>query len=213
MTPEIVGPVTGLDRATVLGPCVLGLSGATDLGPLVLGEGVVIRAYAVLYAGSTLRDGVQVGHGALIREGNVVGARSSVGSGVHLEPGNDVGADTRIHGGSFLSTTTLGDGVFVGPRVTFTDDPHPPCPRYLDCVGGAVVEDGASIGGNATVLPGVTIGARSLVGAGSVVTRDVEPDRVVVGSPATDRGRRDELDCPAGHFSHAYAWLDGPGRV
>lgn len=212
MSPEVrlLGPVDGLDTARILGPCVLGQPGATDRGPLVLGEGVVIRAYAVLYAGSTIGAGAHVGHHALVREGNAVGEGASIGSGVHLEPGNVVGARTRIHSGGFLSSTTLGDDVFCGPRVTFTDDPHPPCPRYLDCVGGAVVGDGASIGAASTVLPGVTIGARALVGAGSLVTVDVPPDTVVAGAPARERGLRHELACPVGHFDHAYQWSAPP---
>lgn len=206
---EILGPVEGLDRASLLGPCVLGHP-VRDGGdrPLRLGDGVVIRAYAVLYQGSEIGDRVQIGHGALVRERNSIGADSSIGSGAHLEPGNVIGRRTRIHSGSFLSTVTMGDDVFCGPHVVFTDDPHPPCPRYLDCVGGAVVEDGASIGAAAVIVPGVTIGAGALVGAGAVVTRSVAAGDVVVGNPARPVGRRDGLACPAGLFERAYAWRE-----
>jgi acetyltransferase-like isoleucine patch superfamily enzyme len=205
---QVLGDVVGLDDAHILGPCVLGHPTRDgDAGPLVLGPGVVIRAYAVLYQGVTLGAGVQVGHGALVREGNVVGDGSSIGTSAQLEPGNRIGARTRVHSGCFLSTTTLGDDVFCGPRVVFTDDPHPPCPRYLDCVGGATVGDGASLGAASVILPGIQIGAGSLVGAGSVVTRDVDPGLVVAGNPARVRGTRDELACGAALFSSAYAWL------
>ncbi len=208
---EVVGPVTGLDDAVILGPCVLGqVPSAGEPRPLVLGRGVVIRAYAVLYAGSVLHDGVHVGHGALIREDNVIGPDSSIGSGVHVEAGNRIGARSRVHSGGFLASATLGDDVFCGPNVTFTDDPHPPCPRYADCVGGARVDDGASIGAGATLLPGVVVGAGALVGAGSVVTRDVAAGDVVAGNPAASHGKRAELACGAGLFPHAYAWLDEP---
>lgn len=209
---QVMGPVVGLEEATILGPCVLGHpSRDPDAAPLELGPGVVVRAYAVLYQGSRLGARVQVGHGALVREGNVVGDDSSIGSGAHLEPGNVVGARTRIHTGGFLSSTTLGDDVFCGPHVTFTDDPHPPCPQYLDCVGGAVVEDGASIGARAVILPGIVIGARSLVGAGAVVTEAVGADDVVAGVPARRVARRDQLECHAGHYAHAYEWVTVPG--
>ena len=215
----LAGPVVGLEHAQILGPCVLGQPGATaTTEPLVLGAGVVIRAYAVLYRGTVLGPGVAVGHGAMVRERNVVGEHSSIGSGVHLEPGNVIGARSRIHSGGFLANTRLGDDVFCGPHVVFTDDPHPPCPKYASCVGGAVVGDGAAIGARAVVLPGIRIGARSLVGAGSVVTHDVEEDLVVRGNPARPAGRRDALSCPIGYYEHAYAW-DGdttpvvaPGR-
>ena len=204
---EIRGPVDGLQGATILGPCILGHPTASgEELPLVLGEGVVIRAYAVLYQGVQIGAGTAVGHGALVREGNVVGSGCSIGSGAHLEPGNRIGDRTRIHSGGFLASATLGDDVFCGPRVIFTDDPHPPCPRYQDCVGGATVEDGASIGAGALLLPGIVVGDHALVGAGSVVTRSVPAGEVVAGNPATSRGRRDELACGAGLFDAAYAW-------
>jgi acetyltransferase-like isoleucine patch superfamily enzyme len=190
----------------ILGPCVLGHPADGVDAPLILGDGVVIRAFAVLYCGAVLGDRVKVGHGALIREHNVIGDDSSVGSGAHLEPHNRVGARSRIHTGCFLSGSTVGDDVFVGPHVVFTDDPHPPCPRYRDCVRGATIEAGASIGANVTLLPGITVGANALVGAGSVVTRDVAGGDVVAGNPARRVGRRDELACFAGHFERAYAW-------
>lgn len=208
----VLGPIEGLDTARILGPCVLGHPAADgEERPLVLGPGVVIRAFAVLYQGAILGPGAQVGHGALIREDNRLGEKASVGSGAQLEPRNAVGDRSRIHSGAFLASTTIGHDVFVGPRVVFTDDPHPPCPSYLDCVGGAVVEDGAAIGAGSTIVPGIVLGAGCLVGAGSVVTKSVDPGMLVRGNPARPAGRRDELSCPVGIYRTAYEWERSPG--
>ena len=83
--------------------------------------------------------------------------------------------------------------------------PHPPCPRYQDCVGGAVVRQGARIGSNSTILPGVVIWPGALVGAGSVVADDVPEGTVVAGSPARVMKRVDELVCRSGLMERPYA--------
>src|SRR5947208_2847460 len=179
----------------------------------VIGAGSHIRSGTVIYAGVQLGSRVQTGHGAMIRKNNVIGDRCSVGTHAVLEPGNRVGDDTRIHSQCFLEHVTLGRRVFLGPGVVFTDDPHPACPRYLECVLGATVEDDVSIGGNATILPGVRIGEGALVGAGSVVTRDVRPGTVVAGSPASLKKEIRELVCHTGLFTRPYVWRERAGAA
>ena len=173
-----------------------------------IGPGGHIRSGSVIYAGVTLGAHLSVGHFALVREDNMVGNGCSIGTHAVLEPGNRVGDGTRIHSRCFLEHVTLGKRVFVGPGVVFTDDPHPACPRFRECVLGAVVEDDVSIGGNATILPGVRIGAGALVGAGSVVTRDVPPGTVVVGNPARVVKQIAELTCWKGFFERPYVWRE-----
>ena len=190
-------------------PCVVGQPPRGHRpGDLIteIGAGSVIRSFTVVYAGAALGEGVQTGHGALIREGNVVGAGSSIGSNVVLEGRCRVGRRVRIHSQCFLESVTVGDDVFIGPGVVFTDDPHPPCPRYVECGQGVVVEDGAKIGGGAVLLPGVRIGARSLVGGGAVVAGDVPPGAVVVGNPARVINRVEDLKCFAGFFGRPFEW-------
>lgn len=171
-----------------------------------IGANGVIRSGTVIYAGAVIGDRFNTGHGALIREDNIIGDDCSVGTNAVLEAGNRIGSGTRVHSGCFLEHTTVGDRVFLAPNVVFTDDPHPMCPRYLDCVLGATVEDDVSIGANATILPGIRIGAGSLIGAGSVVTRNIEAGSVVAGNPAVQVKTVEELVCFKGFFERPYEW-------
>jgi acetyltransferase-like isoleucine patch superfamily enzyme len=180
--------------------------------PTKIGAGGIIRSGTVIYAGAVIGDRFNSGHGALIREDNVIGDDCSVGSNAVLEAGNRIGNGTRLHSGCFLEHTKLGARVFLGPHVVFTDDPHPMCPRYLDCVLGATVEDDVSIGANTTILPGLRIGAGSLIGAGSVVTRNVEPGSVVAGNPAVRIKATSELVCFKGYFERPYIWRESGGK-
>jgi acetyltransferase-like isoleucine patch superfamily enzyme len=177
-----------------------------------VGAGGVIRSGTVIYAGVEIGDRFNSGHGALIREDNRIGNDCSVGTNAVLEAGNRIGDRTRVHSGCFLEHVTLGSGVFLAPNVVFTDDPHPVCPRYLDCVLGATVEDDVSIGGNATILPGVRIGKGALVGAGAVVTADVGPGLVVAGNPARVVKKVEELVCFKGYFERPYVWRQSRGE-
>jgi acetyltransferase-like isoleucine patch superfamily enzyme len=80
------------------------------------------------------------------------------------------------------------------------------CPKYKECKRGAIVEDFARIGANSTILPGVRIGRNSLVGAGSVVTKDVPANSIVIGNPAKVVKEIDDLKCFPGFFEKPYQW-------
>lgn len=109
--------------------------------------------------------------------GTRVGAFAEIGDQVRI------GRDCTISAYVFLCPgVIIGDRVFLGPRVTMTNDKYPPAPR--GDWRHTIIEDGASIGAGAVILPGVRIGANALVGAGAVVTKDVPPGIVVVGNPA-----------------------------
>lgn len=175
--------------------------------PLVIGRRAVIRPFTVIYAGSTIGDGFQTGQAASIREDNVIGDDVSVGTQAVLEFGNRVGSRVRIHSHAFLEMVTLGNDIFIGPSVVFTDDPHPMgCPRYKECLGGAKVGDLARIGANSTILPGVVIARNTLIGAGSVVVHDVEEGTVVAGNPARFVKRIDQLECFPKFYEKPYVW-------
>ena len=106
-----------------------------------------------------------------------------------------------------MEYVTIEDDVFVGPNTVFAGDPHPMnCPRYHECKGGALVRRLARIGAMCMIMPGVEIGEDSMVGAGSVVTKDVPPGMVVAGNPARVIKAVAELECPPGWFEHPYVW-------
>ena len=122
-----------------------------------------------------------------------IGDRTRIGTFVEIQRGATIGADCKISSHSFVcSGVHIADGVFVGHGVMFTNDLHP---RAINDDGSLQTEAdwamlsthvgrGASIGSGATILPGLTIGDWAMIGAGSVVTKDVPAGAVVVGNPA-----------------------------
>lgn len=207
---QVYENVTIGEGTQVQGPTILGkpprgaLPGELEL---IIGKNGIIRPFTTIYAGTRIGDFVQTGQGASIREDNIIGDSVSIGTNAVLEFGNRIGHRVRIHSLCFLEMVTIEDDVFLGPNVIFTDDPHPMnCPRYKECLGGVTVKRLARIGANCTILPGVVIGENSLVGAGSVVTRDVPPNSVVAGSPAKVLKSIDDLTCYPGFYEKPYVW-------
>jgi acetyltransferase-like isoleucine patch superfamily enzyme len=187
--------------APVIHPNVVFL-GTRHLGPFVIvgepprssapgeletriGDGAVIRSHTVIYAGNLIGRSFQTGHGALIREENRIGDEVSIGSGAIVEHHCRIGNRVRLHSHVFVPEfSVLEDGCWLGPNVVLTNAKYPLSPGAKENLRGPHIEAGAKIGANATLLPGVRIGRNALVGAGSVVTRDVPAEAVVAGNPA-----------------------------
>lgn len=143
----------------------------------------------------------------------VVGSNCNIGSHCYLESGVTVGNDATIKNGNFLwDGVTIGDGAFVGPQVVFTNDLHPRSPRLPQAanryrnsqwLSRTIVEEGASIGGGAVIVAGVTLKRFCMVAAGAVVTKTVPAYSLVVGVPARVIGWvcscGTKLECVAGH--------------
>lgn len=162
-------------------------SSQPDIGP-----GSVVRAGVIVYDDVVTGPGFQTGHNALIRELTDVGKNVLVGTNSVIDGRSSLGDGVSLQTGAYVpSETTIADRVFLGPHATLLNDMYPVRADY-DLVG-PTLEDDVSIGANATVLPDVTVGARSFVAAGSVVTKDVPPDTLAVGSPATFRELPDQL--------------------
>lgn len=153
--------------------------------PTIIGDNAVIRSHTVIYAGNKIGNNFQTGHGTMIREENEIGNNVSIGTQSIIEHHVKIKNNVRIHSGAFIPEfSVLEDGCWIGPKVCFTNAPHPKAPRAKEYLKGPIVKKHAKIGANATVLPGVVIGENSLVGAGSVVTKDVPANKVVAGNPA-----------------------------
>lgn len=132
-----------------------------------IGAGTRVWQFVVVLPGARIGAQCNLCAHVLIEDDVVVGDRVTVKSGVQLWNG-----------------LSVGDDVFIGPNATFTNDKFPRSKRFLDEVGRTRIEAGASIGAGAVILPGLTIGKHAMIGAGSVVTRSVPPNAIVMGNPA-----------------------------
>lgn len=170
---------------------------------LRLGPGARVRSGTVLYAGSSIGAGLETGHNVVIREQNIIGDDLHIWNSSTIDYGCVIGNGVRIHCNVYVAQfTTLEDNVFLAPGVQIANDPHPLCGL---CMRGPTIKRGARIGVNVTILPHVTIGEGVLIGAGSVVTRDVPAHTLAYGNPARSAGPVDDLACPFDLVEHPYA--------
>jgi acetyltransferase-like isoleucine patch superfamily enzyme len=156
------------------------------LPPAVIGDGTVVSTGAIVFAGSRVGARSIVGDQSCIRERVELGDDCILGRGSLIENDTTVGAGTRIQAGAYVTAySTLEDDVFIAPCVVTTNDNFMGrTEQRKDLMKGPTIRRGARIGGGAIICPGVEIGEEAFVGAGAVVTKDVPPQVVVVGSPA-----------------------------
>ena len=139
-----------------------------DVRSLNIGKDTRVWQFSVIFENARIGENCNICAHTLIENDVVIGNNVTIKSGVFLWDG------TRVE-----------DDVFIGPNATFTNDLMPRSKIYPDVFNGITLKRGASIGANATILPGITIGCKAMVGAGAVVTKDVPDYAVVVGNPAT----------------------------
>lgn len=143
-----------------------GIHALADVKSLDIGKGTNIWQFCVVFAGAKIGENCNICAQVLIENDVVIGNDVTIKSGVQIWDG------MRIE-----------DGVFIGPNATFANDLFPRSKKPFKRLQ-TVLKEGATIGANATILPGVTIGEGAMVGAGAVVTKDVPRGAVVVGNPA-----------------------------
>jgi len=132
-----------------------------------IGKGTRIWQFCVILSGAKIGENCNICAHVLVEDNVVIGNGVTIKSGVQLWNG-----------------LLVEDNVFIGPNATFTNDEFPRSKDYSKPIMNTIVKSGASIGANSTILPGITIGEDAMIGAGSVVTKDVPAATTVVGNPA-----------------------------
>ena len=197
-----VHPTAVVYDGTVLGEGVKVLEGAVvgkqptlsprstakrePLSPAVLGAGTIVSTGAIVFAGTTVGARAILGDQSCVRERVTIGDDVVVGRGSLVENDTTIGARTKIQADAYVTAySTLEEDVFVAPCVVTTNDDYMGrTEKRLALLKGPTIRRGARIGGGAVLCPGIEVGEEAFVGAGAVVTKDVEPRTLVVGNPA-----------------------------
>jgi len=194
------------DDVVIDSHCVIGHPSPRPGGPpLVIGDGAHIRSHSIFYEGSSFGPGLHTGHRVTVREQLTAGVDLQIGTLCDFQGHATLGDHVRTHSSVHIGhLTTIGNYVWVFPYTVFTNDPHPPSDGFHV---GAIVEDYAVVTTMCCIMPGVRIGTRALVGAHSLVTRDVEPDTVVGGVPAKRLCATGDVKLRDAARSPAYPWM------
>src|SRR5215471_18866721 len=197
-----VHPSAVVHEGTVLGEGVRVLEGAVvgkqpalgprstarrePLPPAEIGAGTVVSSQAIVFAGARVGAGCILGDQSCVRERVEIADDVVVGRGSLVENDTTIGRGTRIQAGAYITAySTLEEDVFIAPCVVTTNDNFMGrTERRKAEMRGPTIRRSARVGGGAILCPGIEIGEEAFVGAGAVVTKDVPPRTVVVGSPA-----------------------------
>src|SRR4051794_40937460 len=185
----LAGDVRVLENAVVGKQPTLGRRSTAKrepLPPVEIGAGTVISTGAIVFAGSQIGAACIVGDQACVRERVTIADDVVVGRGALVENDTTIGRGTRIQAEAYVTAyTTVEEDVFIAPCVVTTNDNFMGrTEKRKALMKGPTIRRGARVGGGAILCPGIEVGEEAFVGAGAVVTKDVPPRKVVVGSPA-----------------------------
>jgi acetyltransferase-like isoleucine patch superfamily enzyme len=162
--------------------------GREAVAPLRLGVGARLRSGTVLYAGATVGERFETGHNVIVRESTTIGDDVSVWSNSVVDYGCRIGDRVKVHTGCYVAQfSELEDDVFLAPGVALANDLFPGFAESAAAMRGPVIEQGAQLGVQVTVLPYVRIGRGAIIGAGAVVSRDIPAGVIAYGCPAVPK--------------------------
>ena len=188
--------VVFLGSARIEDGCIVGvpLANCEEQPETIIGDGACIRSHTVIYAGNRIGKKFSTGNKANIRELNAIGDNVSVGTMAVVEHHVELGNNVRLHSQAFVPEfSVLEEGVWIGPNAVITNTRYPLSPEAKTSPQPVHLCKNAIVGANSTILPGVIVGSDSLIGAGSVVVKDVAPRAVVAGNPARFIRIKDDL--------------------
>ncbi len=158
-----------------------------------IGCGSIIRSGTILYANTSFGDGFQTGHRAVIRENSHFGKNCSFGTNSQSDGEIRIGDNCRFHNNVFIATfTTCEDNVHFYPMSCTVDSMHPPCQKGRE---GPYLESGVIVGAKVLILPRVRVAKNCVIAGASVVTHNTKPGMVLVGAPAKEIKKREEVRC------------------
>ena len=202
----IVHANVSIQEGTVIGShCEIGhpAHNTNDSGVLSIGKNSYIRSHSIFYEGSSFGDNLVTGHRVTVREKTQAGRGFQIGTLCDIQGHCEIGNFVRFHSNVHIGQhSKIKNFVWIFPYVVLTDDPHPPSNVLM----GVTVENYVAIATMSIILPGVTLGEGALVGAHSSVSRDVEPNTVVAGSPAKYVCDTSKIKLKDGSDLSAYPW-------
>ncbi len=176
------------DNTIIANHCVIGeplndyYKNANYINPKTfIGNDSLIRSHTIIYAGSSFGEKFSTGHRVTIRENSILGEQCRVGTLSDIQGNVVFGDHCWLHSSVFIGgNSKIGSYVFIYPSVVFTNDPHPPS----NICKGPTVDDFSQIAASSVILPNIKIGKHCLIGASSLVSKDVKDFSLVAGNPA-----------------------------